>query len=1193
MRLERIDLIRFGHFSGETLRFRTPLPGEPLVHVLCAPNEAGKSTALHAIREFLFGIRERRSGSTFRHGKELCIGGQLSAADGTTLNVRRHWGRRNTLRDPAGAVLDEGLLRAMLSGIDETLYADLFALDHLGLRQGGERLATGKGSEADALFAAASGLDGLPELVRDLLERAERLFGPKNKGQLRTTAKKYRDSVKELQGAQEVVSPARFKELDDAVRRAGSNLEKARQAHVDHRAELGRLERIQHTAPLVVELADTEDELRDLGPVSPLAAETATRWSTLQSETTAARSHLNRLATDLERTRTDLGQLDPAPDLLAAEAAIDGLVQRLGAARQSAGDLPKRLEKLRDSREMVAEICTRLGAPSGASADPATLAALVPPRPARDALRELLGVHREAERELVAAEDRLAEARRRLDEATLRAPAESPSAADVDALEDATGRVSAASPGHELRQLAEDGNMLRARLETKCAALTGFDGSLDELARLDLPSPEEIDNLVGLAETSAREREQIRSQLERENERLREIEREIAALDAGRVPSPERLTEARATRDRSWNLLRRHHIEGRPLEPDLAADPHAGLPATNLAEIFSNELVTADEIADDQLARAEEVERLRTARRDHEERETTCALLRERLARADEDRLRRDADWEERWRTSGIRPGPPPAMARWLREQREIATGLSELAPIEGKLATLVERTNAWMADLALLLRATGVTPPALPVDPANGVETLLAAARRQLDRIRDQSTQARLAADERTRLGRDESTCTEAQAEARRRLEEISQRRAMALERIGSRPDAEAAEAASTLDLLDELERARPALTSLEHRTRSIASDLANFEDEARRVAQQVDLERADNRPDSAFDAFATTLRLEKELRAARESRAQREVRGQDEERQSAEFEHAQNHLADLERERAALLATLGADDDASAAQVLERAATTGRLEARHRSVKAEILRLAPGLDLETACREARERHPDAIAAELAGLLARAEDVEAGEQEALAMQAQSAAEYRTLEALAATEDQAAAVDRQRVALAREAAEWRELQTTALLLAGALEAERERNQPEQLTRAGQFLERLTCGRWTGLVPSTDAAHGHELLARGAAGAHRRLTELSDGTRDQLYLALRLAAIEDHAQRGLVAPVIADDLLVHFDDERGAAALRCLAELSLRVQVIVFTHHRQVVDAARAELGPALDAVGFEQAVATS
>ncbi len=53
--------------------------------------------------------------------------------------------------------------------------------------------------------------------------------------------------------------------------------------------------------------------------------------------------------------------------------------------------------------------------------------------------------------------------------------------------------------------------------------------------------------------------------------------------------------------------------------------------------------------------------------------------------------------------------------------------------------------------------------------------------------------------------------------------------------------------------------------------------------------------------------------------------------------------------------------------------------------------------------------------------------------------------------------------------------------------------------------------------------------------------------------LSDGTRDQLYLALRLASLEHHARTGEPMPLILDDILIHFDDDRArAASSRCSA-----------------------------------------
>ena len=76
-----------------------------------------------------------------------------------------------------------------------------------------------------------------------------------------------------------------------------------------------------------------------------------------------------------------------------------------------------------------------------------------------------------------------------------------------------------------------------------------------------------------------------------------------------------------------------------------------------------------------------------------------------------------------------------------------------------------------------------------------------------------------------------------------------------------------------------------------------------------------------------------------------------------------------------------------------------------------------------------------------------------------------------------------------------------------------------------------------------------------------------------MRDLSEGTRDQLYLALRLAAIEAHAQGSPVLPFIGDDILQTFDDNRALATMRVLCELSATTQVILLTHHRHLVELA--------------------
>lgn len=81
-----------------------------------------------------------------------------------------------------------------------------------------------------------------------------------------------------------------------------------------------------------------------------------------------------------------------------------------------------------------------------------------------------------------------------------------------------------------------------------------------------------------------------------------------------------------------------------------------------------------------------------------------------------------------------------------------------------------------------------------------------------------------------------------------------------------------------------------------------------------------------------------------------------------------------------------------------------------------------------------------------------------------------------------------------------------------------------------------------------------------------------------VTGMSTGSADQLYLALRVAAIEDYLDHARPLPFIADDLFINFDDVRAAAGFRVLGELARKTQVLFFTHHEHLIDLANGALG---------------
>jgi uncharacterized protein YhaN len=129
----------------------------------------------------------------------------------------------------------------------------------------------------------------------------------------------------------------------------------------------------------------------------------------------------------------------------------------------------------------------------------------------------------------------------------------------------------------------------------------------------------------------------------------------------------------------------------------------------------------------------------------------------------------------------------------------------------------------------------------------------------------------------------------------------------------------------------------------------------------------------------------------------------------------------------------------------------------------------------------------------------------------------------------------------------------------------------AIESYREKHQGPVLNRASELFSRLTLGDHCGLTTDFGDDDKPVLVAIRRNREHIEVEGLSDGTRDQLYLALRLAAIEHHVETAAPCPVIFDDVLINSDDARASAALQVLGDLATRTQVLFFTHHRHLAE----------------------
>ncbi|MDD5697006.1 MAG: AAA family ATPase [Victivallaceae bacterium] len=144
--------------------------------------------------------------------------------------------------------------------------------------------------------------------------------------------------------------------------------------------------------------------------------------------------------------------------------------------------------------------------------------------------------------------------------------------------------------------------------------------------------------------------------------------------------------------------------------------------------------------------------------------------------------------------------------------------------------------------------------------------------------------------------------------------------------------------------------------------------------------------------------------------------------------------------------------------------------------------------------------------------------------------------------------------------------LRNHALRWAEYKTAELLIDRAVNQYERERQPEVISRAAEIFRELTGGRYASI---RKPAETDELLLAEADGAIRRVIELSRGTREQLYLAMRLGLIGQYEAQSESLPLIFDDVLVNFDRRRLEAALETVFGFARDRQLIVLTCHENI------------------------
>jgi uncharacterized protein YhaN len=1141
MRLSRLDLTRYGKFTDFSIDFGEVEPGAPDLHVIYGPNEAGKSTSFAAYLDLLFGIEQRTRYAFLHPYPSMRVGGVLELEDGAKelIRIKRP---QNSLLDGTAQPLDEAIVLGGLRAIDREAYRTMFSLDDDSVEAGGESILASKGDLGQLLFSASAGLAHLSQALGQLRAEADGFYRYRARGGELVELKARLTALKEERERIDTLA-IDYGRLVEARDTALLQYEAALRDRATAQSRMEEVGRLLQAIPRLAELRSRREMLASLDGLPQPPSHWFAELPRLQKAEIEDSARREAVAAEIQTIESEICAITLDESALALTGQLEHLADLRARHLTADKDLPDRRLRLAELDREIAAIARSLDWSGEASA--LVLDAFKVAR-----LRDLMERRSGVDTALASARAEHAKAQRLhadIERQAMEAGSDMGPGEDMTApmiLLASTLETFRADDHAARRRLAERAcSAHRETLAERLQALAPWSGGLDALAVLRAPSPREIDEWserLAEAERNLAEAERELARLQSEQRRLR-MELQSTADITG-IVTDEQAAAARMEREKAW------------------ARHRAVLDAAT-ADAFEALLRNDDIVTSARLGRAGEVERLNQLAR-------ALAVIDAALADQEQTRLAAEAQLRAvQARVASavgtISPALPADMALhhledWLRRKEEALAAGRLLRQAERDLDEAAADGKALAGQLA---RALDEAKVAYPPDAA--ADRLSAAARAALDKGAERAALRKRLVD--SRGERDARAVMLAEAEAAEAAWQAGLVEACDSSWLAGRvPDV--TELRAILARLADLEPMLGERTGLADRIAKMEQDQAAFAGELEQVAQRLGVSAMG----SVTDTYRDVCSHVEQTRAGAELLADRRKRLEDARRRAADIE-AQAGIDALHRAEMTALFEVG-----TLSEVAERLGAVETRAALRRQVAAlegELLEAVGGRSFEEVEGLLEGVDRKALELELAELKARFDDLDQRSRELFTAHSKAA---ERVEAVGG-DDAVARIELERRTLLLEIEEkargYFRLRAGTAAAEAALRTYRERHRSAMMERASEAFAMISRGAYLGLAaqPERDS---EILIAKAADGTSKVASDLSRGTRFQLYLALRVAGYLEFAKARRPVPFVADDIMETFDDLRAEEAFRLFGEMAKVGQVIYLTHHRHLCGIAQ-------------------
>ncbi|MGL9623021.1 AAA family ATPase [Bradyrhizobium sp. U531] len=1168
MRIRQLDLLRYGHFTDAII----DLPaGRPDFQMLLGGNEAGKSTSMSGVEDLLFGIPANSSRNFVHEYNTMRVGALLEKGD-NTLKVRRRKGNKDTLlgSDDTPLPSGEGALAPFLAGTDRRFYTRMFSLDHERLRQGGKEILQAQDDVGQMLFSASAGIIGLRDTLKAMEAEADALWGSRRAAHRKYFHAEERMMTADASMRDNVVTTAKWQSLKSAFEAANDAYSIIESEIEIKSAELRKLGRIRRVHRDVRKRAETEGALDALGTVIPFDTDASKILEKAAKDEAAATARIATLSEQIATLKAECAALIFDNALLARAEDIAQLRDRRIQVRAGKADLPKRRAELAAAEATL----NRLAGELEWSGDIDQLIARIPGKAKVTVLRGLLNRRGAKSSAVENARSGVAEAEEKLAETAAEIEAQGP-VTDVSKLAAIikAGRQIGDTAGQiaNSKREEEEARTAIARL-LKALRPTVADAAVLELAPVPpLASVETHRDACRTLEQRQRTwAEQIRSAEQERVRRRKALERLVADEH---VITADDLDCLRGRRDTGWSIIRRRYVEGVVVSDDETA---AFGPPDALAQAFEAALLGADFAADRRFEHADAAAQLAVIGRQISEQDDLLESLGQEERALAQERAILDAAWVALWSGGSITPQDPDVMIEWLRMRSDILHLNARLAAAERHTRVWQQREDEAKRLVLAEFDALGIGSASLISQPFHLLIEAGAAQERRHDNAaktaRDLNEAHRKATSLVTRKRKDLEV-----AEAEWTAWTSAWQTALAALQLADTSTPETAEA--QINAIEDMRDAAARINDLRHeRIEKIERDANAFEADVAALSRAIALRLSVTDPEEAIlllDRQAADATRLQDLRAAKDSEITGLQEKIDECRESSREAH--ETIAQLAQK-----AGVASTDELRIA--IQRSDEMRKLNTELDRLTNALAQDGDGLSVAELSAECLGIDLDAIAAKDQTVT---DDVKELHNRLMEAREARNAARQAFEAVGG-DDRAArdAADRQ-AALAEMteiAEQYVRLRSAITLLQWSIDRYRREKQAPMLKRAGELFAILTCGSFQTLQLEFDEHDNIQLAGLRRDHGTVPVAGMSTGTADQLYLALRIAAVEDYLDHAEPMPFIADDLFINFDDKRAAAGFRVLGQLAKKTQVLFFTHHEHLLEVAQKALGAPINGV---------